>query len=173
MPILDRLFRRRDDRSALVPLYHNIVTAARQPHWYREGAVPDTIDGRFDTLSTLLALVLLRLEDDPAARAETARLTELFVADMDGQLREIGIGDLVVGKHVGKMMGALGGRLGALRDGLAPDGAFADALVRNLWRGAPPPPAALAVVERRLRAFSAALAAADTQALLAGKLPTP
>jgi cytochrome b pre-mRNA-processing protein 3 len=48
-----------------------------------------------------------------------ALLTELFVEDMDGQLRESGVGDVVVGKHIGKLMAVLGGRLGALRAALA------------------------------------------------------
>ena len=93
------------------PLYAAIVAQARAPDWYVAGAVPDTIDGRFDMVATVLALVLLRLEAEPAGLAASARLTEQFVTDMDGQLREIGIGDVVVGKHMGRMMGALGGRL--------------------------------------------------------------
>src|SRR3546814_2060072 len=62
---------------------------------------------------------------------------------MDGQLREIGIGDIIVGKHIGRMMSMLGGRLGAYRAGLA-EGDLAPALVRNLYRGTAPAPAALA-----------------------------
>ncbi|WP_204310223.1 ubiquinol-cytochrome C chaperone family protein, partial [Enterobacter cloacae] len=75
----------------------------------------------------------------------STHLTEVFIDDMDGQLRQIGIGDIVVGKHVGKMMGMLGGRLGAYREALAAGG-FDEALVRNLYRGEAPAPAALAHV---------------------------
>ena len=82
-------------------------------------AVPDTVDGRFDMIAAVLCTVLLRLEREPEGLATTAPLTERFVDDMDGQLRQIGIGDIVVGKHIGKMMSMLGGRLGAYRDGLA------------------------------------------------------
>src|SRR3546814_9204461 len=69
---------------------------------------------------------------------------------MDGQLREIGIGDIIVGKHIGRMMSMLGGRLGAYRAGLA-EGDLAPALVRNLYRGTAPAPAALAHTRDRLR----------------------
>jgi cytochrome b pre-mRNA-processing protein 3 len=89
---------------------------------------------------------------------------------MDSQLREIGIGDMVVGKHVGKMMGALGGRIGAYREGLRA-GEFEAALVRNLYRGAEPPAAALEHTAERLRAFYLALHAAPADTIAAGKLP--
>ena len=79
--------------------------------------MPDTIDGRFDMIAAILALVLLRLEaEGEAGRDPSVLLTEIFIDDMDGTLRQIGIGDYVVGKHVGRMMSALGGRLAAFRD---------------------------------------------------------
>ena len=113
MGVWHRLFGR-GERDALAPLYKAVVAEARRPDWYRQGRVPDTLDGRFDMVAAVLSLVLLRLEEEgDAGRAPSAHLTELFVEDMDGQLRERGIGDIVVGKHVGRMMGALGGRLGA------------------------------------------------------------
>ena len=116
MGLIQRIFGGKADPSAaLLPLYEQVVARARAPHWYEEGAVPDTIDGRFDMIAAVLSLVLLRLEPEEKARRESVWLTELFVADMDGQLRQIGIGDVSVGKHMGKMMSALGGRLGAYR----------------------------------------------------------
>ncbi len=112
---------------------------ARAEHWYLDGAVPDTVDGRFDMIAAVLSVVLIRLEAEPEGVEPAARLTERFVTDMDGQLRELGIGDIVVGKHIGKMMAMLGGRLTAYREGLAGDRAVMDAaLVRNLYRGAAP-----------------------------------
>jgi cytochrome b pre-mRNA-processing protein 3 len=156
--------------TAALPLYQAVVARARQPHWYVEGGVPDTVDGRFDAVAAVLSLVLLRLETDPDAAHASARLTERFVDDMDGQLREIGIGDIIVGKHIGRMMAMLGGRLGAYREGLA-SGDLAPALVRNLFRGAPPALAALAHVERELRQLQGALAATPTAAIIEGQLP--
>ncbi len=159
-----------EKRDEALPLYNAVVTRARAPHWYRDGAVPDTVDGRFDMIATILALVMLRLEAEPAGGEPAARLAERFVDDMDGQLREFGIGDIVVGKHIGRMMGMLGGRLGAYRDGLAAND-IDGALVRNLYRGAPPPAEALAHVRESLMQFHAALEAAPIPNLLAGDLP--
>ena len=163
-----KLFGSRDE--AALPLYEAIVARARTPHWYEAGAVPDSIDGRFDMVATILSLVLLRLEGDPAGAAPSASLTERFVEDMDGQLREIGIGDVIVGKHIGKMMGMLGGRLGAYRDGLA-GGDLDPVLIRNLYRGTAPEAAALNHVRKSLLALHDALATAPTAAVIEGTLP--
>ena len=122
-------------------------------------------------VAAILTLVLLRLETAPEGPEPSARLTEQFVADMDGQLREIGIGDIIVGKHIGRMMSMLGGRLGAYRDALAPGGDLDNALVRNVWRGDAPPPAAVAHVAGALRGFDAALAETPVATVLAGTLP--
>jgi cytochrome b pre-mRNA-processing protein 3 len=152
-------------------LYAAIVAEARRPHWYRDGHVPDTLDGRFDMVSTVLSLALLRMEalgDD--AREPSARLTELFVTDMDGQLRQRGIGDLVVGKHVGRMMAQLGGRLVAYREGWGENGDLAGAIDRNIHRGAEVPAEARLHVERELRALAARLERHDLAALLSGDL---
>jgi len=157
------------DTEAL-PLYTAIVARGREPHWYVEGAVPDTIDGRFDMIAAILALVLLRLEGDTEGAETVARVTERFVDDMDGQLRQIGIGDIIVGKHIGKMMSMLGGRIGAYREGLAA-GSLDAALVRNLYRGDMPPDAAVRHVASRLYALRDSLAAAPTAAIIAGDLP--
>ena len=173
MSILKRVFGDRDDRSGLMPLYRAIVERARQPRWYREGMVPDTLDGRFDMVAALLTLALLRLEaEGERGRAPSALLTELFVDDMDGQLRQLGIGDIVVGKHIGKMMSALGGRLTAYRDGLASGGDLEGALERNLYRGEAADRAAVTLVAQDLRAFHAALAATSFDAVREGRLPS-
>ncbi|MFC3443120.1 ubiquinol-cytochrome C chaperone family protein [Sphingobium rhizovicinum] len=167
--ILQRLFGRSDPREGLHPLYQAIVAEGRQPHWYLDGAVPDTLDGRFDMIVAILAQVLIRLEQQGAAQ-DSVWLTELFVDDMDGQLRQEGIGDVVVGKHVGRMMSALGGRISAYRDALTGEGDFAEALRRNLYRGAPVTDAAIAHVEGALRARWMRLGCLTRDALLAGDM---
>ena len=160
-------------REALDLPYRRIVAAGRDPSWYRDAGVPDTIDGRFDMIAMLVALLLMRLEAEGEAGREPSRLlTELFIEDMDSSLREIGIGDYVVGKHVGRMMGALGGRLNALR-AAADRVALAEAVERNIFRGAPPSPEAVSRVAGRLDRFRAALAATEIGALTRGELPTP
>lgn len=136
MGLFDRLLgRKTDDRDDVRPLWAEIVRVGRHINWYHcGGGVPDTLDGRFDVITAVLATVLLRMEGEPALIPASVRLTELFVEDMDGQLREIGVGDLVVGKHMGKLMSLLGGRLGAFRVALAePDNALLEAAVsRNI-----------------------------------------
>ena len=96
-------------------------------------------------------------------------LTELFVEDMDGQLRESGVGDMIVGKHIGKLMGTMGGRLGAYRDALASGDAtaLADAVTRNVSLRDGADPTAVAVRLRTLADTVAAMPAAD---LLAGNI---
>ena len=123
------------------PLWHRIVAIAREPRWYAELGVADTVAGRFDAVTLVFSLVLLRMEREESLIEPSVRLTELFVEDMDGQLRQNGIGDLVVGKHIGRLMSVLGGRLGALREAL-PQGepALAPVIARNvtLIEGADP-----------------------------------
>ncbi|MGV3770874.1 MAG: ubiquinol-cytochrome C chaperone family protein [Sphingobium phenoxybenzoativorans] len=171
MSLLSRLFQRRDPRDTMIPLYNAIVTEGRRPHWYADGAVPDTLDGRFDMIAAILVMVLLRLEGEADLKQESVWLTEIFVEDMDGQLRQIGIGDMIVGKHIGKMMSALGGRLTAYRPAMQPGGDLRGALARNLYRGQVPAESALAHVEEGLRLFRAGLdnMAADT--ILSGQIP--
>ena len=171
MSFLQRLFPGRNPRAALAPLYAAIVAEGRDPFWYREGRVPDTLDGRFDMIAALAALVLMRLEaEGEAGRGPSILLTEIFIDDMDASLRQLGIGDYVVGKHVGRMMGALGGRLAAFR-AAREMGEFAPAVARNIFHEAPPSEAALELVAGRLEGLAARLDGAGFESLLAGRLP--
>ena len=170
MSLLARLLGRKlDPREALRPLWNRIVALGREPGWYAKGGVADTVAGRFDMIALITALVLLRMDGDPALRGPSARLTELFVQDMDGQLRQSGVGDLIVGKRMGKLMGALGGRIEALRGALASpdDAALRAAIERNvtLIEGADP-----AAVAAEVRVVAAQLAALDNAALLAAEI---
>ena len=181
MSFLSRLTRSRSDNAAdMRALWHRVVEIAREKAWYQEGQVADTVTGRFDAITMVLAVVLLRMEREDVLHAPSTRLTELFVTDMDGQLRQGGVGDLMVGKHVAKLMSTLGGRIGALRDALAHSGtskrdalvlsddtALAAAIERNVTLvdgGDPWPMAAL------LRALVRDLDGADAAALLAGRI---
>ena len=166
-----RIFGGGQAAQAYAPLYAAIVAAARRPRWYRNAGVADTLDGRFDMVSTVLALVLLRLDALGAeAREVGARLTELFIDDMDGQLRQNGIGDIVVGKHIGRMMSQLGGRSAAYRQALAPGGDLTAALERNIHRAPDAAPASSAVLARDVRVLSETLSRRDLATLIAGEL---
>lgn len=169
MSLFSTLFARKNDRAALRPLYDAVIAQARSPHWYLEGGVPDSLDGRFDMVAAVLSLVLLRLEALDAA-TESVALTEIFIDDMDGQIRQIGFGDVVVGKQVGRMVGALGGRLAAYKAGLEGEASLTEALVRNLYRGTPPATDELAYTEAQLRALADRLATRSLAQLLDGQL---
>ena len=169
MALFDRLLGRKTDETELRPLWHRVVEVAREPGWYAKGGIADTVPGRFDAITLVLGLVLLRLETSEAVRGQTARLTELFVSDMDGQLRQSGVGDVVMGKHMGKLMSAFGGRIDAFRSGLATagDAELIAAIERNvtLIEGASP-----ATIAAEMRVLAASLAASDDAALLAGEI---
>lgn len=166
MGFLAGIFSKGRDREALAPLYRAVVAEARGHEWYVEAAVPDTIDGRFDMVVLVLSLVLIRLENEGAAGARAcALLTEVFVDDMDGTMREIGFGDLVVGKRVGGIMSALGGRLGAYRTGDR-----RAALIRNLYRNHPPGEDMLTVALGMVERLEARIRDVPLAALLGGSL---
>jgi cytochrome b pre-mRNA-processing protein 3 len=170
LKLLKSLFARDKGRDALAPLYRAVVAQARQPHWYREGKVADTMDGRFEMVAALTALTIVRLDaQGEAGRVPAVMLTEIFVDDMDGQLRQEGVGDIVVGKHIGRMMAALGGRMEAYRTGLEGAG-LEEALIRNLYRTEHPGDAALAHGATSLRTFWQRLGTTPFEALLAGEI---
>lgn len=171
LPLLKRLFGRSDRRDALAPLYGALIAAARNPFWYREGGVPDSVQGRFDMVAAVTALALLRLEaEGEAGRGPAVLLTELFVDDIDASLRQIGIGDYVVGKHVGRAMGALGGRLAGFRAAPAGSEAFVEAVRRNVFHEAPPCDEALAAAAGRLAGLARALAEPPLDGILEGRI---
>ncbi|MDP8912937.1 MAG: ubiquinol-cytochrome C chaperone [Pseudomonadota bacterium] len=172
MTFLARIFGGRQEREVYRPLYDAVVNAGRDPAWYMAGQVPDTIDGRFDMIAALMALTLLRLEtEEQQTRRPSVLLTELFIEDMDGSIRQIGIGDLMVGKHIGKMMGALGGRLAAFRSQIEAGGDFNAVVAKNIFHGAPPNLDALDYVSRRLRELYGRLQALPLESILKGSFP--
>lgn len=170
MSFLSELFGRTDPNLVMQPLYDAVIAEGRRTDWYEQGAVPDTLDGRFDMIAAILCAVLIRLEQTEEAKHETIWLTELFVKDMDGQLRQIGVGDMVVGKRIGEMMGALGGRMGAYREALIGDANLDEALTRNLYRGEAPEPAALDFTAKNFATLYAHLVETTVEQVIAGNI---
>jgi cytochrome b pre-mRNA-processing protein 3 len=170
---LNKFFGQNDPRDTVRPLYQAVMAEARHEDWYRAAQVPDTLEGRFDMMCLVNALVLIRMEAlGEGAQAPMAWLTEVFVEDMEGQMREVGFGDVVVGKQVGKMMGSLGGRLGACRDALAPGGDLAAMLGRNIYRGSLPAAEAQAAAHARFHGLVGALDQTTLDSLLSGVIKT-
>jgi cytochrome b pre-mRNA-processing protein 3 len=137
-------------QAAAERLYRDLVGVARAPRFFREIGVPDTPEGRFEMIGLHAALVLLRLRREGAeGRALGQALFDLMMADVDQNLRELGVGDLSVGKQVKRLAGQFYARLHALDtalgDGAATGGAEADrlraALCANVWLGGPEPSA--------------------------------
>lgn len=90
------------------PLFDAVTGLARQAHWYVAGQVPDTLDGRFAMVATVTALAMIRLEGlGDAGNLLSVALTERFIAVMEAEHRELGIGDPTLGKTVRKLVGLL------------------------------------------------------------------
>ena len=172
MSILQRLFGEKapDPNRTMRPLYLAIIAKGRELHWYEQGQVPDTLDGRFDMISSILALVLLRMEDFPELRQQSAWLTEIFVEDMDAQMREAGIGDVVIAKDMGKVMGVLGGRLGAFRESANDAAKLNECIRRNIFEGEDVAPDALGHVTAQIADFQKGLASRSPEDLLSGQI---
>ncbi len=169
MSLLSRLLGKpRRPRAEMRALWNAAVAEARKPVWYETYGVSDSLAGRFDMVTLVLAALLLRMEREPHLIEPSVRLTEIFIDDMDGQLRNAGVGDLSVGKHIGKLMGVLGGRLGALREALAGDeAALVQAAARNVTMAEGGDSAQVAA---GLRAWAQRLEATQGADLLAGKV---
>jgi cytochrome b pre-mRNA-processing protein 3 len=132
------LFKRKASRNSLRAVYGAIVAAARHPRLYAELRVPDTVDGRYDMIVLHAVLVLDRLgEEGEAARDFAQGLTDEVFADMDRSLREMGVGDLSVGKKVRRMAEVFYGRARAYTGALRAqnEGELAAALYRNVFAG--------------------------------------
>jgi cytochrome b pre-mRNA-processing protein 3 len=116
-------------------LFDALTAEARQPHWYVEGKVPDTLDGRFAVLATVAALALTRLEGEGESGNHTAvALTERFIEVMESEHRELGVGDPTLGKTVRKLVGMLARRTELWRSARAGNVGRADATRESLYK---------------------------------------
>ena len=117
-------FRRRAEAHRTAEkLYGSVVAAARHPAFYRDMGVPDTPEGRFELVAAHLFLMLEGLKGQNSPDPDVAQRTiETFVTDMDDCMREMGVGDMVVGKKVKRAAGAFYERTSVYRAGLAAQG---------------------------------------------------
>jgi cytochrome b pre-mRNA-processing protein 3 len=123
-------------QGTIEAIYGMIVTQAREPLFYRDLGVPDTVNGRFDLLVLHLWLVLCRLQSAEGGAALSQALFDRFCEDMDGNLREMGVGDLTVPKRMRAFGEAFYGRIAAY-DVARATGAeqLAHALNKNILNG--------------------------------------
>ena len=167
---------RRNRRSATISaLYGMIVAQARMPCFYREYAVADTINGRFDLIVLHLSLLLDRLEQDPTLRDLGQGIFDRFCQDMDHNLREMGVGDLAVPKEMRRMGEAFYGCTKAYRAALAAgdDKALAEALQRNIYGESADPAASALRLAAYMREALRDLATQDAARLAEGVLRFP
>src|SRR5882757_8524109 len=162
-------------RGTIEAIYGMIVTQAREPLFYRDLGVPDTVNGRFDLLVLHLWMVLRRLKSIEGSGAELSQmLFDRFCDDMDANLREMGVGDLTVPKRMQAFGEAFYGRVAAydlaLTAGHEP---LAQALCKNILNGERIDHARR--LARYAEAAVAALAAIDEATLQSGswKFPSP
>jgi cytochrome b pre-mRNA-processing protein 3 len=161
-------------RGTIEAIYGMIVTQAREPLFYRDLAVPDTVNGRFDLLLMHLWLVLRRLKSAEGGKELSQTLFDHFCNDMDDNLRELGVSDLKVPKKMQAFGEAFYGRTAAYDMALTggPE-ALAQALCKNVLNGENVEKA------RQLAAYAdsvmAALDRQDEAALVSGtfKFPSP
>jgi cytochrome b pre-mRNA-processing protein 3 len=165
-----KALRRRGDRKRLADgLFAGLAARARNPVFFVDLRVPDTLDGRFDLLTVHAWLVLERLSSE---RDLSQSLTDTIFVQFDESLRQMGVGDIGIGHRVKKMADAFYGRLKAYGDAKDED-ELATAILRNIYRG----DAECADAARTLAAYVSTarsrLAASSIAELDFGPLPAP
>ncbi|MHA1573528.1 MAG: ubiquinol-cytochrome C chaperone family protein [Alphaproteobacteria bacterium] len=169
---LRTLLRRRQAAQSASDLYMAVVAQARQPEFYANLGVPDTLDGRFEMIVIHTVMVLRRLRGVGSEEKAIAQaLFDQLFADMDRSLRELGAGDLGVGRRVKRMAVAFYGRAEAYEKSLdGPKGALEAAIARNLYGTLSSPAVHASLMARYIRREMAALAKQDGSDLVAGRL---
>lgn len=153
-------------------LFDLAVAEARSTHWFVEGEVPDTVNGRFAVLATIIALLTVRLEKDGDDGAHaTVALTERMVDTLDAELREMGLGDPTLGKQVRGLVGAVAGRVERWRALVGTDADWTDEVGRSLYLDEEPTPDAARHSESALRTLWQRLAATGLDDLSEGRMP--
>lgn len=151
-------------------LFDAVTAEARQSHWYIEGGVPDTLDGRFAMLSTVAALVLVRLEQlGEDGNATSVALTERFIEVMEAEHRELGLGDPALGKKVRRLVSALARRTELWRSAVAGERDWPATTPDSVYDGGPSADA-LRHTSEALQKVWARLAGSDLAAIAAGRL---
>ena len=171
---------RKRRREAARRLYMAAVRQARQPILYTEGGVADTLDGRFDLIVLHVVPLMRRLRQcDEAGRQMSQALFDVMFDDMDQSLREMGVGDLRVGKRVKQMARAFYGRAKAYDQAFdrAPGAercrAIAEALERNVFNNAPPHAAPVEAMAGYVEMLLDTLDVHSPAALLGGEVKLP
>lgn len=168
--MLRNLFKSRPSRKAAEALYAQAVAQARRPVFYADLGVPDRIDSRFELYTLHVTLLSLRLRDEGQAGADAAQdVFDAYVSALDNTLRELGVGDVSVGKKMRKLGEAVYGRMTAYEAALGSGdrSALAQALARNILEADAATPGMEALADYAL-GTRAALSEQPFAAVLAG-----
>lgn len=172
--MLQKLWKSRLEVAPAEQLYLTVVAQARQPVFYADLGVPDTPLGRFEMIALHAYLVFRRLRGGGReARALAQAVHDVMFNDMDRSLREMGVGDLGVGKRVKKLATNLYGRIAAYDEGMdaGDDQVVAAALARNVFVDAAGDTAAGQTrLAQYMRAQAAYLATQSVAAIGAGQV---
>ena len=172
--MLQNLFSRSRFDEPTHLLYDTLVAQAREPSFYTDHKVPDTLDGRFEMVVLHALVVMRRLRGSVESGDEASqKLFDLMFADFDRALRELGVGDLSVGRRMKKMGQAFYGRAAAFDAALvetAPHVALAGFLERNTYGTVEVDAETLTSLERYVRVQDDHLAKQTPEALLKGTL---
>lgn len=132
-------------------LFDRAVAEARSAHWFTDGEVTDTLDGRFATLATICALIIVRLESQsPEGDAASAALTERFIEAMDAEHRELGLNDPGLGRRVRKLVRSLERRVDEWRAAVSSERDWGETVVSSVYREEEPRDEALGHSARAL-----------------------
>lgn len=161
------------EREAAAKLYIASVSQARNPFFYLVAGVPDTLDGRFDLIVLHLFVLQNRLVNmdkldvgAPFLRA----LVETFIDDMDRNLREMGVGDVGVGRRVRAMSEALYGRFAAYDDALHGKREWAEVLSKNVYGTVKPTQEQIKALEDYVKKLHEQLGRANKEELMEGEI---
>ena len=167
--LLSRLFVKDPLRRPAERLLHAITAEARRPEFYADLGVPDTLDGRFDMMAMVATLVFREMQAKGGSALAQRTTDDMFMA-FDDAIRSMGVGDSGVPRRVKAMGKAYLGRAIAYDEALGQgDGAaLAEAVRRNIYRGAPPDDAAVSRLAGWIDGAAATLAGRSLEALASG-----
>lgn len=138
--MINRWFRKDQTQSQAETLFEALNEAARAPALFAAAGAPDTVEGRFEVLALHVFLAMRRLKRDaPASDRLSTALQEVFFRRLDDALREIGIGDLSIGRKIRGLAEAFYGRAAAYDKAFGESAeALSAALARNVFESADP-----------------------------------
>jgi cytochrome b pre-mRNA-processing protein 3 len=169
---IQRLFRQRPATAAGHILYAAAAAQARTPDFYAAMAAPDTMEGRFELYSLHVILLVLRLKGAGGeAREVTQGLFDAYLESLDIALRELGVGDLSMGKKMKKLGRAFYGRVRSYEASSADPAALEDLIGRTIYETMPdadPKPLA-----RYVERVQSALALQPLERLISGEVEWP